>query len=106
MRIKYVFIMQRYVYRNGTARAAARPSFAPRTWSLKHRRVLGGQRPGRSGLSADQIVEDAANEFGVPSGLVPCMETPLVLSRGEVLGLGKAGLLLQEAVAKPEGITY
>jgi hypothetical protein len=33
------------------------------------------------------------------------METPLVLSRGEVLALGNAGLLSREAVAKPESIT-
>jgi hypothetical protein len=32
-------------------------------------------------------------EFGVPAALVPFMETPLVLSHGEVLALGNAGLL-------------
>jgi hypothetical protein len=32
-------------------------------------------------------------EFGVPAALVPFMETPSVLSRGEVLALGNAGLL-------------
>jgi len=31
-------------------------------------------------------------EFGVPAALVPFMETPLVLSHGEALALGNAGL--------------
>jgi hypothetical protein len=33
------------------------------------------------------------------------METPLVLSRGEVLALGNAGLLSREVIEKPESNT-
>jgi hypothetical protein len=44
-------------------------------------------------------------EFGIPAALIPFMETPLMLSRGEVLALGNAGLPSREAVAKPESST-
>jgi hypothetical protein len=65
LRIKYMFIVQRYVYR-ATVRlmpAAARRSFAPRMWSLTGIAGFGGSatRKGR-GLSADQIVEDAVRQ--------------------------------------------
>jgi hypothetical protein len=51
MRIKYMFIVQRYfiVPRYGLMRAAARRSFAPRMWSLTGIAGFGGSPTGRSG---------------------------------------------------------
>ena len=39
-------------------------------------------------------------EFGVPADLVSFMEAPLLLSRGEALALGNAGVRSREALAK------
>jgi helicase len=41
-------------------------------------------------------------EFGVPAQLVPFMEAPFLLSRGETLALGTAGVRSREALAKTE----
>jgi helicase len=41
-------------------------------------------------------------EFGVPADLVPLMEPPLLLSRGETLALGNAAVRSREALAKLE----
>jgi helicase len=41
-------------------------------------------------------------EFGVPAALVPFMEAPFLLSRGETLALGNVGLRSREALAKLE----
>jgi hypothetical protein len=41
-------------------------------------------------------------EFGVPAALVPFMESPLALSRGETLALANAGVRSHEALAKLE----
>lgn len=42
-------------------------------------------------------------EFGVPAALVPFMEAPFLLSRGETLALGNAGLRSREALVKLDG---
>jgi len=39
-------------------------------------------------------------EFGVPAALVPLVEAPLMLSRGEALALGNAGVRSREALAR------
>jgi helicase len=41
-------------------------------------------------------------EFGVPAALVPFMEAPFLLSRGETLALGNAGLRSRQALATLE----
>ena len=41
-------------------------------------------------------------EFGVPADLVPLMEAPFLLSRGETLALGSAGVRSRETLANLE----
>jgi hypothetical protein len=54
---------------------------------------------------AEVALIDRRLEFAVPAALVPFMETPLVLSRGEALARGNDGLLSRKAIVKPESST-
>ena len=65
MRIKYMFIVQRYVYRATVRPDAGRCQAKFCTANVvsdRHRRVWGVSDPEGRGLSADQIVEDAVRQ--------------------------------------------
>ena len=65
LRIKYMFIVQRYVYRATVRPDAGRCQAEFCTANVvsdRHRRVWGVSDPEGRGLSADQIVEDAVRQ--------------------------------------------
>jgi hypothetical protein len=55
-------------------------------------------------MSPEQEIEfekiERQLEFGVPPDVVPFMQAPFLLSRGEALALAKAGIRSREALAK------